>query len=355
MTYTSLEIINIARKLTQTDNSKAFDYQLLIHLLNNAYTGLYNDLSDSQAFTGTFTFSGDKCVLPRDCHKIINVVRVNSNINYRLSAMGKRTPGTYTVMNGVLEIENGNYEVYYTKMPSILTINQGCEFPIIDIDYSYTPWMDYEYTTGKHYIYYKKDAKYFEYCIEDESEVEKTKTRPTRSFQNKSVNVVYEDDVVVSVEIGGEDMSDLFITENPLVGFYNDNEHIVLTYIVNNAPVLYTVDSNYSFAEINPWLYRGKHFNFIGCDICTDDSTGGYLLFTDGHNIGLTSYLPDTVLEFPENTFFDVLIDRVAVMLAGLCGVADIEMLKVKLEQDEKAFYSSITRSEQGFRIQNVN
>ena len=45
MTYTSKELIQRAKDLSQTPNSKAFSFSLLTSLLNNAYTKLYNDLS----------------------------------------------------------------------------------------------------------------------------------------------------------------------------------------------------------------------------------------------------------------------------------------------------------------------
>ena len=58
MQYTSREIIERAKDLSQTTNSKAFSFSLLTNLLNNAYTKLYNDLSGmSNAFIEYFTLS----------------------------------------------------------------------------------------------------------------------------------------------------------------------------------------------------------------------------------------------------------------------------------------------------------
>ena len=45
------------------------------------------------------------------------------------------------------------------------------------------------------------------------------------------------------------------------------------------------------------------------------------LILDDKGNLAVTTYVPDTILEFPENTFFDVLIDRLAVQLGSLNGM----------------------------------
>lgn len=365
MVYSAKEIIDLARQLSQTQNSKAFSFQLLVHLLNNVYTGLYNELATSQAFMSEFRFTGTEADLPSDCYKIVSVARNSKYFYLNQSSNSYNIPGTYSIENGSIRIngENGGeYIVKYQNMPTVLTASGDVEYLDIEINSTeFIPFLDYDKVKNEYVVYYRDWSNtYHCYNIDtkEDTALEATPIRPQRNFNNKEIVYSFTDNVLTQVIWNNEDVTDYFdkSEQGLLCGFVaNDNEHIVATYFDEDGdtPFIYVFDTSWDSTEINPWISKGKYFPFASADILTDDETGKYLLvFDDSENLAVTTYVPDTVLEFPENTFFDVLIDRLAVQLGSLNGM-NSDGLQTKLTNDETAFYASINRSNQGCRVRN--
>ena len=362
MIYSAKEIIDLARQLSQTQNSEAFSFQLLVHLLNNVYTGLYNELATSQAFMSEFRFTGTEADLPSDCYKIVSVARNSKYFYLNQSSNSYNIPGTYSIENGSIRIngENGGeYIVKYQNMPTVLTASGDVEYLNIGANTDFVPFLEYDMINKEYIVYYKDfDDAYHTYNIDTKEDQTITipHIRPSRYFNNKAISYSFTDNVLSQVIWNGEDVTDYFDkSEQGLHCAFisNDNEHITATYFDGDIPFIYVFDTNWDSVEINPWISKGKYFPFAAADILTDDETGKYLLvFDDLGNLAVTTYVPDTVLEFPENTFFDVLIDRLAIQLGSLNGMTN-DGLQNKLTIDETAFYASINRSNQGCRIRN--
>lgn len=364
MTYSSKEIIDLARQLSQTQDSQAFSFQLLVHLLNNVYTGLYNELATSQAFISEFKFTGTEADLPSDCYKIVSVSRNSKYFYLNQSSNSYNIPGTYSIENGSIIIngENGGaYTVRYQTLPEVLTASGDVEYLKIGANTEFVPFMEYDPIEKEYIVYYKDWSDvYHSYNIDTKEDtiLEDAPERPVRPFNNKAITFSFTDDSLSQVIWNSEDVTDYFDkSEQGLhcILVANDNEHITATYLdeEGDTPFIYVFDTNWNSAEINPWLSKGKYFPFAAGDILTDDETGKYLLiYDDKGNLAVTTYVPDTILEFPENTFFDVLIDRLAVQLGSLNGLNG-DGLQTKLTLDETAFYASINRSNQGCRIRN--
>lgn len=363
MIYSAKEIIDLARQLSQTQNSEAFSFQLLVHLLNNVYTGLYNELATSQAFMSEFRFTGTEADLPSDCYKIVSVARNSKYFYLNQSSNSYNIPGTYSIENGSIRIngENGGeYIVKYQTLPEVLTASGDVEYLRKTNNNSFVPFMDYDTIEEEYYVYYFDGTDYHKYNIDtkEDTTLEDAPVRPVRPFNNKAITFSFTDGALSQVLWNGEDVTDYFDkSEQGLhcIQVSNDNEHITATYVdeEEDSPFIYVFDTSWDSVEINPWISKGKYFPFASADILTDDETGKYLLvFDDKGNLAVTTYVPDTILEFPENTFFDVLIDRLAIQLGSLNGLTN-DGLQNKLTVDETAFYASINRSNQGTRIRN--
>lgn len=363
MTYSAKEIIDLARQLSQTQNSEAFSFRLLVHLLNNVYTGLYNELATSQAFMSEFRFTGTEADLPSDCYKIVSVARNSKYFYLNQSSNSYNIPGTYSIENGAIRIngENGgDYIVKYQNMPTVLTASGNVEYLQKTNTNTFVPFIEYDPIEKEYTVYYRNGSSYHSYNIDtkEDTTLSGAPTRPSRPFNNKTITFSFTSGSLSQVLWNGEDVTDYF--DKSEQGLHctkvsNDNEHIAATYYDedNNSPFIYVFDTNWDSVEVNPWVSKGKYFPFIATDILTDDETGKYLLIQDDDGrLAITSYVPDTILEFPENTFFDVLIDRLAVQLGSLNGLTN-DGLQTKLTVDETAFYASINRSNQGTRIRN--
>lgn len=356
MTYCASEIIDLAKKLSQTQNSKAFDFQLLVHLLNNVYSGIYKELSTSQAFVKEVEINSKKEKLPEDCFQVISVSKNGFIINN--SSNSYHIPGTYTIENGYIDFGvSGNYKVKYTTMPETLTANNTIEYLRLTSDNSFIPYIEFDPIENEHCVIYFDGTDYYSYNIEQKSKekLPVAPTTPIRKFNQTTISHTTTDGIITSILIDNEEKIEYFEKEDlDLVFIQNDNEHIVAVYEdKNHNKYIYIYDTFLNNYEFNPFISKGKYFNMIGFDIFTDDSDGGIILLSDTQgNLAISSYTPDTILEFPENTFFDVLIDRLAIQFSGLNGVEN-RAIETKLTNDEISFYATINRTNQGIRIRN--
>lgn len=344
MIYTASEIINLARELSQTSNSRAFSFSLLVHLLNNAYSSLYNDLSVSNAFTGEFEFSGLESDLPPDCFKITEVVKRHTRLNR--SSNGYLIPGCYTIENNSIKVkEPGFYSVKYIRLPEVLTASDNIKYLGKTVDSIFAPFLSYNPVLDEYHVFYYDGTSYHDFNIDtlEDTILEDVPVRPVRTFRNKPVTV--ESD---KVKVGEDEIPLDSSLTNKVVW---DNEHLVVSSYDNNSSKITVYDVNLDNYDYNPVLKNGRYPDFIAMDISTNDETGKYILLVDREGrLCINTYTPDTVLEYPINTFFDVLIDRLAIEMASLCGIAN-NNLEQKLQRDEMMFYASINASVQGIRV----
>lgn len=355
MTYTSKELIQRAKDLSQTTNSKAFSFSLLTSLLNNAYTKLYNDLSGiSNSFVKYFEFSGNEADLPADCNKVLMVYEGKERNPYIInqSSVNNFIPGSYYIENRTIKIvgkiDGRKVTVKYNTLPAVLTAPNDDE--ILDFEVAFVGLCNDE---G---FYFKKDIGtniYYFYDFEEKEEKEFTEgTMPLAetTFLGYTPSIV--GDKIMWNDI---DVTDYFLrNENDSVSNItstaSDNTHLAILYTDGD---LYVMTSDWTKVQINPDLYKGRFYKVSKLyGICADDATGNYILVKQNGKLKKISFVPDTVIDYPDNVFFDIIIDKIAIQLQSLQGLNN-EALQNKLTDDEQSFYGSLQRSQQGQRIRN--
>lgn len=355
MTKTSKEILIQAMTLSQTQNSRAFTWDFKLQLLNSVYARIYNDLTGySNGFIKYFQFTGREVELPEDCAKVMMVYKGNDSNPFILSQSSQNNfiPGTYYIENNTLGVVGElaqRYVVKYSTLPIILTAP--------DEPLDLTDKFEYDEIKGldDDNIWFAKDGKTYLYNIANEETVETTKTyRPPRTFNNHdfTFNVASQ-----KVYWNGTDISSYFLRFDEQTGFQTafkeimfDNTHVVTLY--ENGD-LYIMTGDWQTTMVNPWLYLGRYFkaNHIRGCYC-NDYTGKGLLIEAEDKLLYMDFVPDTLLSYPDNVFFDLIEDKVAIQLQGLCGLHN-DSLQTKLTDDEMSFYESLQRSQQGMRMKN--
>ena len=356
MQKTAKEIIIQAEKLAQCQNSKAFDFAFKVSLLNSVYTQLYNDLSGySNQFIKYFDFRGETA-LPADCYKVLAVYSGSKDNPYLISQSSQNNfiPGTYYIENNSIKVVDGQMKEFhckYSAMPVTLTAPDNNEKLDIPSD-AEVLFMDDE---G---FYFSSNGVNYYYDFENISYSEFTGTVPTPIANFNNYPLVF-DSVEKTISWNGEDITGYFVAYDANTGeelsidsIVFDNTHIAITY--NNKDV-YIMFGDFSKYQLNPNLYKGRYFKGTALAICGDDSTGkGVIIKDEKNNIVLSSIVPDTIIDYPENVFFDVIEDRYGVQIQSLCGLNN-DALQTKLTTDESSFYNSLQRSQQGLRIKNEN
>lgn len=404
MTKSCKEIIENAKTLAQIQNSKAFDWRLYINILNGAYTKLYNELTGySNSFIGYFTFNGKEGYLPSDCNKILMVYKGTEDNPYIISqsSLNNFIPGTYYIENNYIRIvdkkDTRPVTVKYSKLPVTLTFPDDDELLNIEIPNFYR--LSKCLCTKKGF-YYKKvattpstpeDPNLYFYDFEENAETVagQSSTEPipyggddkiqflgkflfienNKMYWAKSTSSADKIDVTEYFLRPGE--TELSLTMNEM---NSDGNHLALVYrddnkisAANAYYEVYVMMPDWSKVQINPYISKGIDWMFFPRGICADESTGDYivgirnnkydgssLIVSTSGNIGVykASFVPDTILDYPNNTFFDVLEDKVAIQLQSLQGL-DNSALQAKLQDDEKSFYDSLERSRAPMRIRN--
>lgn len=374
MVKSSKEIILQALKLAQCQNSKAFDWAFLTSILNSTYTKLYNDLMGySNSFVRYFQFTEKESNLPNDCYKVEMVFKGREDNPYIISQSSQNNfiPGTYYIENNTIKIVDKNdalpVTVKYSVLPKVLTapddpiqikelvVNSFDFLPLVldkEEEQNYIVGMD----DNGFYLMLAAATNYWYYNFENET-LEQVDSLPTyfnSNFNNDTLEYDVDDQIVYW---GSRDVSDYFIAYDnqsneqlDIVKMVWDNTHIAILY--SNGD-LYHMNGDWEKQLVNPYIYKGRYFkvdDIYAC--CGDDETGkGFLVNFHGKLLYI-SFVPDTVMNYPNGVFFDIMEDMIAVQLQSLCNI-DNSALREKLEADELSFYSSLQRSQQGIRIKN--
>lgn len=353
MQKTCKEIIRQAKQLAQCQNSEAFEWSFVVSLLNSVYSQIYNDLTNySNSFVQHFEFSGEEADLPKDCYKVLAVY--TKNYNYNQSSINAQIPGTYYIENNTIKIvgkhSSQKITVKYSCVPIVLTSpDDPIEVNLDDIDYNEPLVLD---DNGFYYTDLEDNVYYYNF----KKETQETASYPTSTdnlFNNKSLsrdgnNVIWNGDVDVSEYFIAKDSNtgaDLSIAE-----MVWDNTHIAIRYNNND---LYVMTGDWNKVLVNPYLYKGRYFKIENVyAICGDDSTGKGILVKSDNKLLYIDFVPDTVLDYPNSVFFDLVEDRLALQMQAIIGTSN-DSLRDKEENDNLSFYTSLQKSSQGNRIRN--
>jgi len=366
MRKSAKEIISSAKQLAQATNSNAFSFQFLTSLLNNCYSNVYNDIvSYSNYFVKYFEFTGNEADLPADCNKVLSVFTGSEKNPHIItqSSTNNYIPGTYIIENNTIKIYgvSGKFYVKYSNIPEILTAPDEPELiTLTNYQELVSAKVYYDYATKTHKIFYVAPNDVFHiYDIENQTD-ETVETAPytgPSTFRNKDLtyDALGTEDYKVTWNEG--DITEYFAAYDQDTGeeiypafIYHDNSRIAITYTNND---IYVMDTSWNKVLINPYISQGRYFKGTAFAIYTDDTIGKYLLVRDENaNFFLCSYVPDTIIEFPNNVYFDYLEDLIAVQLQGQIGVQN-DALQTKLTNDEMSFYNSLQKGQQGVRIRN--
>lgn len=363
MKKTALEILSSAKQLAQATNSDAFGFQFLTSLLNNCYSNVYNDIvAYSNYFVKYFEFTGNEADLPEDCNKVLSVFSGSEKNPYIItqSSTNNYIPGTYIIENNTIKIYglSGKFTVKYSSLPETLTAPDEPE--LVELQDCVSAIVYYDYATKTHKIFYVAQNNVFHvYDIENQTDTT-VETQPytgPSTFKNRTLTYNALGTSEYSVIWNGEDYTEYFIAYDQDTGeeiypaiICHDNSRIAITYDNND---IYVMDTSWNKVQINPYISQGRYFKGTAYAIYTDDSIGKYLLVKDENDsFFLCSYVPDTIIEFPNNVYFDYLEDLIAVQLQGQIGVQN-DSLQTKLTNDEMSFYNSLQKGQQGVRIRN--
>lgn len=340
MTRTAKEIIRNAKWFGNLRNSNTSDFETCNSVLNNEFYRLYNDIvRETDEFTQSFDFDGNEIPLPDDCMYVVGVYIKGWN-NDCLSPVspspkGQYVPAEYKIENNTIRIIgsksiSGSYTVKYVTMPPTITAPDENEKLDIEADMI----LSRDDTT----FYYRNNDVWYVYDTETKSSIETDEDpglQRTYTYGDYTITCDYENSVFdVPDELQREELD--------IIWADFDWPYAVITYS-DNSVWIYT---GFDGTEWNVFNTSGHATRGRAWSLKTNDTTGKGIVFTNNRDgkIYWCSFVPDTVLSYPHQVFFQLLEYRIASTLAAIIGLNATYVNEVLIPQAETLFYDTIKK-----------
>lgn len=353
MTKTAKEIIRQAKFLSQSDNSDFMDFFVSNNLLNTLYEQVYQDIvTHTKNYIKTVDFDNEVC-LPEDCYAIHSVESVTGYV-YDRAPEHQNVSGCYTIENNVLKAPGSSNVLKYYPIPQTITCPDDLsEINLVDFAKSIQLRDDF-------FIYEDSDGLQHTYDLNsgEITDVSQLRTEDENMYCGYSVIVGYEVErpkVINSVIINNEECIS-----------YLAREGLNIKKIVSQGNIMFVIyddDSIYLFADycLMPWNieeYKGRETKGDILAVYPNQNTGKGVIWKNKED-GKTywaSFVPDTVLDFPTNIFYEVIEVRLALLLSSLLGMTNDYLQNSYSEKIEQQYYDCLKRDDYSpTRIRNVN
>lgn len=308
---TAKELIKNARYLAGLRNSDLTDFYTNTLLLNNAYTTVYIDaIQHGNVFTKTVDLYNEDS-LPADCFQINRVTYCGADfVDYEI-----RNNILYTDVVKPLTIT-------YSTTPATLTApDDMAKLNITGTDFLLTD--DYLYYTNNN-VQYKLDLE----TLETE-ETTSYSVPDTFEFCDKTLSL--KDNQVVD--------SDGVVYWKDVSYFNASGNYAFVSFMDSTIRVYFDL---YNYADFNANISKGRQTKGFILTSCVDESTGKGVIYQDtSGNIYYASFVPDTILEWPNNTLYQLIEYKLAAILLGLTGL-DSSAIEKQYKELLTYFYKTI-------------
>lgn len=309
---TAKEIVNQAKFFSNTRNSTLTDFYINTNLLTSLYRDIYQDIiNGSNNFVQTIETSASVIELD-DVYKVAYVGYKNG-IEIPNSSLRHRITNCYYIENNKLFLPAGEKIIKLCPLPATIT----CPDSPVEYKGSIPQTM---VNAGVN---------------EDGTE---TTLEPKR-FHGEDILF---NELPDWMKKEGTDILNVNVSDPYCFVSYSD--HSVRLY---SSPDYWT--------DWNPNILTGKDFLGTVYAFTSNQETGKGVVYYDDvkGKCFYGSFVPDTVLEFPNNTPFTLLVYRLAAILASLTGLENPYLTNQLIPEAEVKFYQSISKGN-ATRVANI-
>lgn len=353
ITKLASEILNGAETKAGVFNVDFLTSLTLTNALNDAYRNAYQSIamSDSDFYVKEYILTEDDMSeekdgwydLPKGIY-IIKSVTIGE-VEIPRCPPKEKLAGTYVIQNSRFKFY-GNYNrkpivIHYIPDPQTVTVPA----PSIDIALDVNEIKDYGRMTDKGF-YYKTTTGQFFYDFEEQTsepvDIYKVKDMKyhggTLQWDTESILVVDDDGEIL------EDLTEDFQVgpENPVVDIAVDDPYMMVSY--KDGTIILVTEDNQTIWNIKA---RTGH-KTLGAihGMKTDDSTLYGCLYEDEDNIlHLSSFVPDTIMNYPTNALFEMLEVDLACLLMSMNGVTNGYISETLKEETIKNFRDQLRQN----------
>lgn len=334
VTYTASDVIRQAKIVGNVSNVNMSNFELAATLLNTEYQKLYDKIVMANgAQIKEEHFIADKPFdIPEDCYHIIGVYSGNKLLSK--SSPRQFIKGNYRIENNQIIFDGfGPVDpwIKYSTLPQTLTSPDTPEEIKEDV-------KEVGLVTDKGF--YFKDSNNVEkyYDFSSQETVEKPFKEASNRFLDHTLEFV---DGVVTYN--DTDVTYIFARED--VGIESikvSDPYAIVNYSDKRSFIFYGFEGA---DQLNWNEAKGKETYGEVLGFTTNDLTGKGCIWRDENgDVWYTSFTPDTLLNYPSNTFFQLLIYKLAAALTALNGVQNQYLIEVQIPEAEVAFAEHLAK-----------
>ncbi len=326
--YLASDILREAKVIGGMSNVNAPDFSTAMSLLNQEYQKIYNKIVMSNgAHIKEEHFTADQpFVIPNDCMHVLGVFSGKKLLSK--SSPRQYIKGNYRIENNQIIFDGfGPVDAFikYSTLPQTITSPDAPEEIKQDV-------KEVGLVTDKGF--YFKDSNNVEkyYDFSSQESVEKIFKPSSNRFLDGTLEfdgeiVTYNNTVVTHI-FAREDVG--------IESIKVSDPYVIVNYSDKRSFIFYGFEGA---DQLNWNESKGKETYGQVLGFTTNDLTGKGCIWKDENgDVWYTSYTPDTLLNYPSNTFFQLLIYRLAAVLTSLNGTQNQYLIEKLIPDAEVAF-----------------
>ena len=334
VTYTASDIIRQAKIVGNVSNVNMTNFELCNSILNQEYQKLYDKIvmANGASIKEEHFTTDEPFDIPEDCYHIIGVYSGNKLLSK--SSPKQYIKGQYRIENNKILFDGfGPVDAWikYSTLPQTLTAPDAPEEIKEKV-------LEVGLVTDKGFYFKDNNSveKYYDFSSQESVE------KPFKSASNRFLDSTLEFDGE-TVTYNGTDVTHIFAREDVAIDSVKVSDpYAIVNYSDKRSFIFYGFEGA---DQLNWNEAKGKETYGEVLGFTTNDLTGKGCIWRDENgDVWYTSFTPDTLLNYPSNTFFQLLIYKLAAALTSLNGVQNQYLIEVQIPEAQVAFEEHLAK-----------
>ena len=334
ITYTASDIIRQAKIVGNVSNVNMTNFELCNSILNSEYQKLYDKIVMANgASIKEEHFIEDKPFdIPDDCYHIIGVYSGKKLLSK--SSPRQLIPGNYRIENNQIVFDGclpQDVWIKYSSLPQTLTAPDAPEEIKEKV-------LEVGLVTDKGFYFKDNNGVEKYYDFSSQESVEKPFKAASKLFLDHTLEFDGE-----TITYNGTDVTHIFARDDVDIDSIKVSDpYAIINYSDKRSFIFYGFEGA---DQLNWNEAKGKETYGEVLGFTTNDITGKGCIWRDENgDVWYTSFTPDTLLNYPSNTFFQLLIYRLAAALTSLNGVQNQYLIEVQIPEAQVAFEEHLAK-----------
>lgn len=332
--YTCSDIIRQAKIVGNVSNVNLSNFELCNSLLNSEYQKLYDKIvmANGASIKEEHFVTDEPFDIPEDCYHIIGVYSGKKLLSK--SSPRQHIKGNYRIENNKILFDGfGPVDAWikYSILPQTLTAPDAPEEIKEKV-------LEVGLVTDKGFYFKDNNSveKYYDFSSQESVE------KPFKSASNRFLDGTLEFDGE-TITYNGTDVTHIFAREDVDIDSVRVSDpYAVINYSDKRSFIFYGFEGA---DQLNWNEAKGKETYGEVLGFTTNDLTGKGCIWRDENgDVWYTSFTPDTLLNYPSNTFFQLLIYKLAAALTSLNGVQNPYLIEVQIPEAQVAFEEHLAK-----------